>query len=50
VGFPAAVDFTQPITMGLQLVRSLSAQLDGTLELDTKSGTLVRLRFPKPPA
>ena len=36
-------------SLGLQLVRNLSAQLEGELSFDAESGGCVRLRFPLPP-
>ena len=34
-------------TLGLTLVRLLTEQLDGTLDISTENGTSCRLRFPK---
>jgi two-component sensor histidine kinase len=35
-------------TLGLRMVRSLTRQLKGQLEIDTQRGTAVRVRFPRP--
>ncbi len=48
IGIPESVDLERPSTMGLQLVRSLAQQLDGTFELERTHGTRVRIRFPRP--
>ncbi len=46
VGMPATVSTTEPTTLGLQLVRALALQLDGTAEFRSQQGTSVHLRFP----
>ena len=46
IGIPASVSINEPTTLGLQLVKALSPQLDGTLEFTIGKGTLARLRFP----
>jgi len=46
VGFPAGVDFHNTPSMGLQLVRTLTRQLQGTIRLDTTGGTTFHLSFP----
>jgi two-component sensor histidine kinase len=38
-GFPENMDFTQTESLGLQLVTTLTAQINGTIELDTDKGT-----------
>jgi two-component sensor histidine kinase len=45
VGLPADFDPRRASTLGMQLVRSLTEQLRGTLELVPKDGTHVRIRF-----
>jgi two-component sensor histidine kinase len=44
-GFPAGVDFHNSSSLGLQLVRILVEQLQGTIELETGPGTLFRIAF-----
>lgn len=44
---PAAVE-ARPATMGMQVVRTLVRQLDGTMDVDHARGTAVRIRFPLP--
>jgi PAS domain S-box-containing protein len=46
VGFPAAVDFQASPSLGLQLVNSLVAQIDGTIALHRAAGTEFRISFP----
>jgi two-component sensor histidine kinase len=46
VGFPADMDFRHTNSLGLQLVCLLTAQLGGTIELDTTSRTQWTVRFP----
>jgi two-component sensor histidine kinase len=43
---PAPVSLDNPTTLGLQLVRALTLQLDGTLAFETGKESTVRLRFP----
>lgn len=45
IGFPAGVDSRHPETLGLQLVYSLTEQLGGTLEAESKGGTTFTLTF-----
>lgn len=45
VGMPSDIDLTRSKTLGLQLVSSLSKQLNGVVSLDTENGTRVALRF-----
>ena len=46
-GLPADFSFSTAETLGLQLVRTLAEQLDGTIEVDTKRGTVFRITFPQ---
>ncbi|HWI55574.1 MAG TPA: histidine kinase dimerization/phosphoacceptor domain -containing protein, partial [Bacillota bacterium] len=46
VGLPPGLDLEQTDTLGLQLVRTLTRQLNGHLELATEGGTEFRVRFP----
>jgi two-component sensor histidine kinase len=45
IGLPGRVDSGHPETLGLQLVRSLTEQLGGTLETESNGGTTVKLTF-----
>lgn len=45
VGLPEDLDINNLKTLGLQLVTSLTKQLDGTIELQRKGGTSFRIRF-----
>ncbi|WP_052643298.1 PAS domain S-box protein [Syntrophotalea carbinolica] len=45
VGVPADFDYCSPKTLGLQLVTALVNQLNGTLEVESRSGTCFRVRF-----
>ncbi|MBI4634010.1 MAG: PAS domain S-box protein [Deltaproteobacteria bacterium] len=44
-GFPANMDFRRMKSLGLQLVSTLVAQLNGTIELDRSRGTKYEIRF-----
>jgi two-component sensor histidine kinase len=48
VGFPEGSDFRQTRSLGLQLVRTLVNQLEGTIELDRSGGTQFQIVFGKP--
>ncbi len=45
VGFPPELDYENTASLGLQLVTTLAAQLEGTLEYAGGSGTTFQLRF-----
>jgi len=45
VGFPEHVDFRNTDSLGLQLVCTLTDQLDGEIELDRAGGTEFRITF-----
>jgi len=45
VGFPDDLDINDVKTLGLQLVTSLTKQLDGTIELDREGGTCFTIKF-----
>ncbi|MEO5358041.1 MAG: PAS domain S-box protein [Nitrospirae bacterium YQR-1] len=47
VGLPPETDFSQPKTLGMQIVSVLVKQIDGTIELDRTNGTTFSLRFKK---
>ncbi|HEX2834776.1 MAG TPA: histidine kinase dimerization/phosphoacceptor domain -containing protein [Thermoanaerobaculia bacterium] len=45
VGLPGTLDLDTVESLGLQLVRGLVQQIDGTLELDRRAGTSMRITF-----
>jgi two-component sensor histidine kinase len=45
VGFPGDVDFRNTETLGLQLVNTLTGQLDGAVEILRNGGTEFRITF-----
>ena len=45
VGFPEAVDFRCTESLGLQIVTLLVGQIEGTIELDRKTGTAFTIAF-----
>lgn len=45
-GFPGDLDFRNTGSLGLRLVNILTAQLDGTIELDRSGGTAFKITFP----
>jgi PAS domain S-box-containing protein len=47
-GFPAAIDFRNTTSFGLQLVNTLVDQLDGEIALASGPGTTFTVRFPTP--
>ncbi|MGH8059474.1 MAG: sensor histidine kinase [Candidatus Entotheonellia bacterium] len=49
IGFPTGLDFHNTPSLGLQLVRILTEQLDGTLTLEQHAGMTVTLTFAEPP-
>ena len=48
VGFPSNVDLDDPATLGLQLVTTLTQQLDAMISMDNKDGTTFRIYFAVP--
>ena len=46
VGLPASLDFSQTSTLGLQLVRILTTQLQGTLGVERGQGASFQVTFP----
>jgi len=50
VGIPDDMDFRQTQTLGLQLVRTLTDQLEGTISLSRQPGTEFTVSFPRRPA
>ena len=45
IGFPHELDIQNTDTIGMQLVRDLVKQLEGTLELDKSNGTTFKITF-----
>ena len=48
VGFPEGLDVEHTGTLGLQLVSTLTRQLEGTVEITRNSGTAVKVTFSAP--
>ena len=47
-GLPPEFDATTGASLGLKLVQSLAAQLDGRLEFESADGAFIRVSFPQP--
>lgn len=47
VGFPENLDYQNTSSLGMQLINSLSNQINGNLELIINNGTIIKLIFPK---
>lgn len=45
IGFPQDIDFKKAKSMGMVLINTLTEQIDGTVELDNKSGTKFTIMF-----
>ena len=48
IGLPPGLDYLNTASLGLQLVNSLVAQINGRLDLKTKDGTIYTITFSKP--
>lgn len=48
VGLPKEVNIGETNSLGLRLVRALTRQLRGQLEIQTQGGTVFHLTFPQP--
>ena len=46
VGLPSEVNWKKPETVGLQLIKMLSRQINGSIEMERSSGTVYHLKFP----
>ncbi len=46
IGLPEDVDWREPASLGLQIVKLLTHQLQGKMECETGEGTTFRVRFP----
>ncbi len=49
IGFPPDLDYRNTSSLGLQLVSSLTGQIDGTLEMEVRQGTCFSIRFAAQP-
>jgi two-component sensor histidine kinase len=45
VGIPQGFDYRNASSLGLQLVHSLAAQLDGQLQVEQSAGTVFQISF-----
>ena len=45
IGFPAGVDFRNVESLGMELVCTLTEQIEGTITLNQENGTLFTLSF-----
>ncbi len=45
IGFPEKVNIRKPETLGIQLIKDLTRQIGGKLDLDTKAGTKFTITF-----
>ena len=45
IGFPAELDFQNTESLGLELVCTLTEQLEGTIELNNSQGTTFKINF-----
>jgi two-component sensor histidine kinase len=46
IGQPVGVDIENPQSLGLQLIKMLSRQINGSLEMERAPGTVYHLKFP----
>jgi PAS domain S-box-containing protein len=47
IGFPEDLDYQNTDSLGLQLINSLTSQIDGEIELDRNNGTEFKIKFPE---
>jgi len=45
MGLPSHIDFEKSESLGLELIRLLIAQIDGTMQLDQRKGTKYKIQF-----
>jgi two-component sensor histidine kinase len=45
IGFPEYLDYQNTDSLGLQLINSLTSQIDGEIELDRNNGTEFKIKF-----
>ena len=45
VGFPEEIDFRNTNSLGLQMINSLTKQIDGSIDLDNNPGTEFKITF-----
>ena len=48
IGFPKDIDFRDTLSLGLQLIITLTEQLDGTIDKQDVNGTRFILKFREP--
>ena len=48
IGFPEDIDIENTDSLGLQLIHSLTNQIDGTIHLDRTNGTSFKIEFSEP--
>lgn len=48
VGMPKDVDYPKKTSLGLQLIKSLTRQLGGTVDFQVDTGTTITICFNKP--
>ncbi len=48
IGLPAELDIENTESLGLKLVKMLTEQLEGELQVQSQKGTLFKITFPKP--
>lgn len=46
VGFPKGLDFRETESLGMQLITTLTEQLDGSIQLTNGTGTKFEITFP----
>jgi two-component sensor histidine kinase len=47
IGLPKKVNVENPSTMGFQLIRDLTQQLDGEIQIESNRGTKIKVIFPE---
>ncbi len=45
IGFPGDIDFENTDSLGLQIVNSLTGQIDGKIQLNNSQGTEFKINF-----
>jgi PAS domain S-box-containing protein len=45
IGFPEDIDFQKTNSLGLQMIKVLTSQIDGQIELDNNNGTEFKIKF-----
>jgi len=47
IGIPEEIDIENPSTLGMQLIRDLTQQLDGEIQIKSNGGTQIKVIFPE---